>query len=85
MSDNNEKFISVTEAAKKLKLTPQRVSSFCRAGRLTGAKKVGTFWIIPEISVNNFVRQPPGLKKKEKNSNLIKEALEKINETKEHE
>lgn len=72
MNDNSETFISVTEAAKKLGLTSQRVSSFCRQGRLKGAKKVGYYWVIPEESVNNFVRQPPGLKKKEGNRDFIK-------------
>lgn len=72
MNDNSETFISVTEAAKKLGLTSQRVSSFCRQGRLKGAKKVGYYWVIPEESVNNFVRQPPGLKKKERNKDFIK-------------
>ena len=75
MSDNNDVFMSVTDAAKKLGLTSQRVSTFCRQGRLQGAKKVGHYWVIPEESVNNFVRQPPGLKKKERNNDFIKNII----------
>ena len=76
----NENFISVTEAAKRLGLTSQRIGTFCRQGRLEGARKVGNYWVIPEESVNNFVRQPPGVKKKERNSALISEALRNMKE-----
>ena len=61
-----EDFMTVTEAGKKLGLTSQRVSTFCRQGRLNGAKKIGHYWIIPRESVERFKRQPPGLKPKNK-------------------
>ncbi len=40
--------IMTTEQAGKLwGVTPRRVSELCRAGRITGAYKIGTSWVMP--------------------------------------
>lgn len=41
-------FISVIEAAQKWNITRRRVQILCNQGRIAGAKKIGTVWIIPE-------------------------------------
>ena len=40
--------IMTTEQAGKLwGVTPRRVSELCRAGRINGAYKIGTSWVMP--------------------------------------
>ena len=81
--ENEKKLISVKEAAEILGLTRIRVAVLCKQGRFSGAEKIGSVWIIPRESVENFTRLPPGKKsKKEKNSVLIKEALKNMKESK---
>lgn len=75
MEENGRNLISVKEAAQILGLTRIRVAVLCKQGRFEGAEKIGSVWIIPRESVNNFTRLPPGVKKKERNGALIKEAL----------
>lgn len=41
-------YISVIEAAAKWNITRRRVQVLCNEGRIEGAKKIGTVWIIPE-------------------------------------
>ena len=84
--ENEKNLLSVKEAAQILGLTRIRVAVLCKQGRFHGAEKIGSVWIIPRESVDSFTRLPPGKKpRKNKNEAFIKEALEKINETKEHE
>lgn len=40
-------FMSVIEAAIKWKITRRRIQVLCNQGRIHGAQKVGTVWIIP--------------------------------------
>ena len=40
--------MSVAEAAIRLGLSRQRVFQLCKDGRITGARKVGRLWVIPE-------------------------------------
>lgn len=42
------KYISITQAAEKWKLTQRRVCVLCNEGRIEGAQKAGATWIIPE-------------------------------------
>ena len=42
------KYISAIEAAQKWNLSRRRVITLCNDGRIDGAQKAGTFWIIPE-------------------------------------
>ena len=40
--------IMATEQARKLwGVTPRRVSELCRSGRINGAYKIGTSWVMP--------------------------------------
>lgn len=41
-------FISVVEIAQKWKITRRRVQVLCNQGRIAGAKKIGTVWIVPQ-------------------------------------
>ena len=40
-------YMSVVEAASKWGITRRRVQVLCNQGRIDGAKKIGTVWIIP--------------------------------------
>lgn len=40
-------YMSVIEAAEKWKITRRRIQVLCNQGRIDGAQKVGTVWIIP--------------------------------------
>ena len=42
------KLITVTQAARELGVQPVRVRKLCQQGRITGAQKVGTTWVIPK-------------------------------------
>ncbi len=44
------KYMSVTETAIKWGLSSRRVNILCNEGRINGAQKAGTVWIIPENS-----------------------------------
>jgi len=44
------KYISITQAAVKWKLTKRRVCVLCNEGRIDGAQKAGATWIIPECA-----------------------------------
>ena len=72
MEEKERNLISVKEAAQILGLTRIRVAVLCKQGRFKGAEKIGSVWIIPREAVNNFVRLPPGIKKKERNRDFIK-------------
>jgi len=39
--------MSVIKAADKWKITRRRIQVLCNQGRINGAQKVGTVWIIP--------------------------------------
>lgn len=41
-------FLSVSQTAKKWKMTPRRVQVLCNEGRIEGVQKVGNVWTIPE-------------------------------------
>ena len=40
--------ITVKEAAKKWGICERRVRILCVEGRIDGAKKIGSIWVIPE-------------------------------------
>ncbi len=42
------KYISAIEAAERWNLSRRRIITLCNEGRIAGAQKVGTYWIIPE-------------------------------------
>ena len=42
------KYISTTEAGKKLDLSSRRVGILCSEGRIPGVQKTGNTWLIPD-------------------------------------
>ena len=47
--ENNIVFmLTVTEAAKKLRLSEDRVRKLLQEGRIVGARKFGMMWVIPD-------------------------------------
>lgn len=42
------KFLSTFEAAEKWGISHRRVSVLCNQGRITGAQRAGSRWIIPD-------------------------------------
>ena len=44
------KYISTSEAATKWNLSKRRIIVLCNEGRIEGAQKAGTTWIIPEVA-----------------------------------
>lgn len=57
-----KEFISVTEAARKIGLSRQRILAIIHdgSGRLN-AKKIGGVWIIPAGDVERFIESRGGL------------------------
>jgi hypothetical protein len=50
-----EEYITVAEAAKKLKKSVPMISHLCRGGRLPGVVKLTTgAWLIPRASVESY-------------------------------
>jgi excisionase family DNA binding protein len=52
--DTKKDFLSVTEAAEILGLKLPSVRDICKEGRLPGAEKIGSVWVIPHESVLNY-------------------------------
>ena len=44
------KYMSTSEAAKKWGLSSRRIVVLCNKGRIDGAQKAGSTWIIPETA-----------------------------------
>ena len=44
------KYISTSEAAEKWNLSKRRIIVLCNEGRIEGAQKAGSTWIIPDSS-----------------------------------
>ena len=41
-------YMTLKEAAEKWGVTPRRVNYYCAAGRISGAVKMATIWLIPK-------------------------------------
>jgi excisionase family DNA binding protein len=59
MSSRIPGYVTVAEAAEKLKLDISMVRRYCQDGRLVCAKMGGN-WLIWEEDLEAFERQPPG-------------------------
>ena len=59
-TEDTVKYLSITDAAKVLKVSPRRLQQMCAAGKINGAKKEGHFWMVPfeAIAENNNARKP---------------------------
>ena len=40
-------YMTLKEASEKWGVSPRRINYYCSAGRITGAEKKGTVWLIP--------------------------------------
>ena len=41
-------YMTLKEASEKWGVTPRRINSLCAAGRIPGAIKMATIWLIPK-------------------------------------
>ena len=41
-------YMTLKEAAEKWGVTPRRVNYYCASGRISGAVKMATIWLIPK-------------------------------------
>lgn len=41
-------YLSISQVAKKWKLSTRRINVLCSEGRIPGAMKIGSYWAIPE-------------------------------------
>jgi len=41
-------YMTLKEAAEKWGVTPRRVNYYCAGGRISGAVKMATIWLIPK-------------------------------------
>ena len=44
-------YLSIHQTADKWGISVRRVQTLCTNGRIPGAKKIGSFWVIPEDAV----------------------------------
>ena len=44
----NMDYMTLKEASEKWSVTPRRVNYYCAAGRIPGAVKMATIWLIPK-------------------------------------
>jgi hypothetical protein len=80
-----ENYMTVAEAAKKLKKSVPLISHLCREGQLAGAVKLTTgAWLIPRASVESYAPGRRGPRtKKEKLSGELAGIRAEINAAKE--
>lgn len=55
-------YMTLKEAAEKWCVTPRRVNYYCAGGRIPGAVKMATIWLIPK----DAEKPADGRRKKEK-------------------
>lgn len=63
---DTDKYIDAGEAARILGIKRARMSQLCTAGRFPGQVRIGHFWIVPRDSVEDFTRNTPGVKPRNK-------------------
>ena len=49
-------YMTLKEAAEKWGVTPRRVNYYCAAGRIPGAVKMATIWLIPKDAQNRRIK-----------------------------
>lgn len=49
-------YMTLKEAAEKWGVTPRRVNYYCAAGRIPGAVKMATIWLIPRMHKNRRIK-----------------------------
>ena len=66
-------YLSVSQTAEKWGISTRRIQILCGEGRIPGAMRVGTFWVIPEDA-------PKPADARVKNGKYIKKPAEDKNE-----
>lgn len=56
-------YMTLKEAAEKWGVTPRRVNYYCAGGRIPGAMKIATIWLVP-----NDAEKPADGRRKENKS-----------------
>ena len=46
-------YMTLKEAAEKWGVTPRRINYYCAGGRIPGAVKMATIWLIPKDAQNS--------------------------------
>lgn len=49
-----DQFVNASEAARRLGTSPQKLSDWCRRGRVPGAVKFANMWIMPVDSLEKI-------------------------------
>ena len=44
-------YMTLKEASQIWKISPRMINYYCSAGRIPGAEKMGTVWLIPKLSL----------------------------------
>ncbi len=44
-------YLSIKQTSEKWGISPRRIQILCNEGRIEGAAKVGSFWVIPSDAV----------------------------------
>lgn len=77
-------YVDTLSAARELGITDARIRKLCSEGRFEGALKTGRAWIIPKISVKNFIRlRPRSIKRELTDREVIGQAIKESNRWKE--
>ena len=72
------KYESIQEVSLKWNISPRRIRVLCDEGRIEGATKVGSQWVIPiEAQKPKDLRVKSGLYRKD-NSNMERISIEKL-------
>ena len=64
-------YMTLKEASEKWGVTPRRINYLCASGRIPGAVKMATIWLIPKDAEKPADRR----RKKEKTTNEINEKV----------
>ena len=46
-------YLSISDAAKTLNITPRRLQQMCAAGKIIGARKEGGRWVVPQDTIGS--------------------------------
>ena len=58
-------YMTLKEASEKWGVSPRRINYYCSAGRIPGAEKKGTVWLVPkdaEKPIDGRTKQGKGFK-----------------------
>lgn len=68
-------YMTLKEASEKWGISDRRINTLCLEGRIKGATKVGTIWVIPSATVqpkDKRIKSGKYIKKKDDGQNTAK-------------